>query len=304
MSDVFIGPAGWSYKDWEGIVYPPQLKRRCHPVEYLAEFFDLIEINTSFYGHLKPAMAAQWARAAAAVNPRFQFTAKLYHGFTHSPAAVVEPTSAATIRATPEDEAAAKAGLDPLAAAGRLGALLAQFPVSFKNTEENRAYLAALLERFREYPRVVEVRHDSWNDEAVLRAFAGQGVGFCNIDQPRLGRSLPPTTHVTAAIGYVRLHGRRYDQWFTAERGHDRYNYLYARDELERWRERVERVADQAEKTFVIANNHYQGKAAVNALELRQMLTGKPVRVPAPLAQAYPRLRDIAAPDPQPRLLE
>src|SRR5205085_4502560 len=141
--------------------------------------------------------------------------AKLNKAFTHSPVAVVEATSAATIRASSSDEVEAKAGFDALAAEERLGAVLAQFPVSFKNTEANRDYLAGLLERFREYPRVVEIRHESWNDDAVLRSFAEQGVGFCNIDQPKLGRSLRPTTHVTGAIGYVRLHGRRYDQWFT-----------------------------------------------------------------------------------------
>src|SRR5205085_9865980 len=115
------------------IVYPPGLKRRQHPVAYLAHYFDLIEINTSFYGHLKPEMARKWARDAAAVNPRFLFTAKLNKAFTHSPVAVVEPTSAAPIRVTPPDESDAKAGFDALAGEGRLGALLAQFPVSFKN---------------------------------------------------------------------------------------------------------------------------------------------------------------------------
>lgn len=304
MAKVYIGPAGFSYKDWEGKVYPPGLKKRQHPVEYLAQFFDLIEINTSFYGHLRPALATKWARAVAGVNPRFLFTAKLNKAFTHSPVAVVEPTSAATIRATSKDEADSKAGFDALAAEDRLGALLMQFPVSFKNTDANRDYLAALLERFREYPRVVEVRHDTWNDEAVLRSFSEQGVGFCNIDQPKLGRSLRPTTHVTAPIGYVRLHGRRYDQWFTAsERGHERYNYLYSTDELERWRERIEQVAEKAERTFVVANNHYMGKAPANALEIKSMLAGRKVRVPEPLVRAYPRLEAIAEPDTQPRLL-
>jgi uncharacterized protein YecE (DUF72 family) len=299
MPELYIGPAGFAYKDWEGIVYPRGLRKRQHPVEYLAQFFDCIEINTSFYGHLKPEMARAWAESAARANSRFQFTAKLNKAFTHSPVAVVEPTAAATIRATAQDEADAKAGLAPLTEAGRLGALLAQFPVSFKNTDENREYLAGLLERFREFPLAVEVRHDSWNNEATLRDFAARGVAFCNIDQPKLGRSLRPTTHVTAPLGYVRLHGRRYDQWFTAsERGHERYNYLYPRDELERWGERVQHVAEKAEKTFVVTNNHYKGKAAANALELKQMLTGKKVRVPPLLTKEYPRLAEIAEPDP------
>jgi uncharacterized protein YecE (DUF72 family) len=297
-ANIFIGPAGWAYKDWEGIVYPPAVKRgKRHPLEYIARYFDLVEINTSFYGHIRPENARQWLHIAAEVNPRFTFTAKLYRGFTHSPVAVVEATSAATIKPNSEDEQLAKAGLDALAAAGRLGALLAQFPISFKNTEGNRLYLDGLLERFREYPLAVEIRHASWNNAQVLAHFAEQNVAFCNIDQPLLGRAIRPSTYVTAKLGYIRLHGRRYDQWFTAERPHDRYDYLYKHDELERWKDRVEEVAEKAEKTFVVANNHFKGKAAANSLELKSMLTGRRVAAPGTLLETYPELRDFADPE-------
>ena len=298
MSDIYIGPAGWAYKDWEGVVYPGARQRgKRHPLEFVARYFDLVEINTSFYGHIRPQNAHQWSQMATAINPRFIFTAKLYRGFTHSPVAVVESTSAATITPLEEDEQLAKAGLDALAAEGKLGALLAQFPISFKNTEENREYLDRLLARFHEYPLAVEVRHASWNDAAVLSHFAAESVAFCNIDQPLLGRAIRPSTHVTSPLGYIRLHGRRYDQWFTAERPHDRYDYLYQRDELERWKERVELVAEKAEKTFVVANNHFKGKAAANSLELRSMLTGKRVPAPRSLVETYPDLRDFADPE-------
>jgi len=290
---VLIGTAGWSYKDWEGIVYPAQLKRQQHPVEYLAQYFDLIEINTSFYGHIRPEWGKLWCRKAATVNPRFVFTAKLNKAFTHSPIAVLQSTSAETIRATAEDESLAKAGLDSIAAEGRLGALLAQFPVSFKNTNENRDYLETMLQRFREYPLVVEVRHDSWSNENILSYFAEKGVAFCNIDQPKLGRSLRPTEHVTSKIGYIRLHGRNYDQWFEHEKSEDRYNYLYTTKELAGWKSKVENVAKKADVTFVVANNHFQGKAAVNALELKHMITNKPVKAPETLVQKYPDLREI-----------
>ncbi len=148
------------------------------------------------------------------MNKNFLFTAKLYRAFTHSPIAVMEPTSAATICPTDDDEARTREGLDAIASEGRLGALLIQFPVSFKNTSLNRDYLERLLRQFIEYPRVVEVRDSSWNNPATLAAFAQENVGFCNIDQPVLGRSLAPTEHVTSAIGYVRLHGRNYEHWF------------------------------------------------------------------------------------------
>jgi uncharacterized protein YecE (DUF72 family) len=272
-------------------------RRKIHPLEYLARFFDTTEINTSFYGPLKPELAKLWCRKVAGVNPGFLFTAKLYRAFTHSPIAVMEPTSAATIRPTDEDEMRTREGLDALANAGKLGALLIQFPVSFKNTSLNREYLDRLLRQFIEYPRVVEVRHSSWNDAATLAAFTQKNVGFCNIDQPVLGRSLAPTEHVTAPIAYLRLHGRNYDQWFDSDNRNDRYNYLYKEKELEGWKERIENVAEKAQTTYVITNNHFESKAGVNALELKAMVSGKRVLAPPTLMQRYPELRKFADPE-------
>jgi len=300
--DIRIGTAGWSYKDWEGIFYPPGMSRRkLHPLEYLARFFDTTEINTSFYGPLKPELAKLWCRKVEAVNKNFLFTAKLYRAFTHSPLAVMEPTSAASIRPTDEDERRTREGLDAIANEGRLGALLIQFPVSFKNTSLNREYLDRLLRQFIEYPRVVEVRHSSWNDAATLASFAQKDVGFCNIDQPLLGRSLAPTQHVTGAIGYIRLHGRNYENWFAdrdseTDNRNDRYNYLYKPSELEGWKEKIVSIAERAQTTYVITNNHFESKAGVNALELKAMISGKRVLAPETLIQKYPELRNVADP--------
>jgi uncharacterized protein YecE (DUF72 family) len=292
-----IGTAGWSYKDWEGIFYPSGMQRnKTHPLEYLARFFDTTEINTSFYGPLKPELVKLWCRKVAAVNPRFLFTAKLYRAFTHSPIAVMEPTSAATIRPTDEDEKRTREGLDALAHEGRLGALLIQFPVSFKNTSLNREYLDRLLRQFIEYPRVVEVRDSSWNSAETLAAFAQKNVGFCNIDQPVMGKSLAPTEHVTTALGYVRLHGRNYEQWFDSDSRNDRYNYLYKEKELEDWKQRIINVAEKAQTTYVITNNHFESKAGVNAIELKAMISGKRMPAPPSLVQRYPELRRFADP--------
>ena len=290
---IRIGTAGWSYKDWDGIFYPPEvMRKKIHPVEFLARFFDVIEINTSFYGHIRPELGRLWCRKAA-VNPNFVFTAKLHRSFTHSPLAVMEPTSAASIQPNDEDEKLTREGLDSLASEGKLGALLIQFPVSFKNTGLNREYLEQLLRQFVEYPRVVEVRHESWDNAETIAEFMRQNVGFCNIDQPLLGRSLSPTEHVTSGVGYVRLHGRNYDQWFDSDNRDDRYNYLYKPVELEKWKEKVEIIAHKAETTYVIANNHFQAKAAVNALELKHLLGGKKVTAPETLVRSYPELKDI-----------
>ncbi|HMK28349.1 MAG TPA: DUF72 domain-containing protein [Terriglobales bacterium] len=293
MADIRIGIAGWSYKDWKGIVYPESRKGAPPPVEYLAGFFDLIEINTTFYGHIRPSQGRLWSQQAAAVNPRFRFTAKLNRAFTHSPLAVEESTSAATIRFQEEDVRLAKEGYDALASAGRLGALLLQFPISFRNTAENRDHLERLIRLFAEYPLALEVRHSSWSDEATLKYLAQEGVALCNIDQPLLGRAVRPSEHVTSRIGYVRLHGRRYDQWFDPEKPSDRYDYLYSVEELVSWKGRIESVARKAEITFVVANNHFQGKAPANALELKHMITGEKVNAPQALIDHYPRLAGI-----------
>ncbi len=297
LAKLRIGTAGWAYKDWVGAFYPDYLPtRKIHPIEYLAQFFDVVEINTSFYGPIKPHLAKVWCKKVSAVNPDFVFTAKLLRSFTHSPLAMMEPTSAATIRPGDEDEQLTREGLDAIAAEGRLGALLMQFPVSFKNTALNREYLEVLLRQFIEYPRAIEVRHDSWNNPETLNYFTHMNVAFCNIDQPQIGRSLAPTEHVTAPLGYVRLHGRNYDQWFDSSNRNDRYNYLYTEAELAGWKEKIEEIANKAEITYVVTNNHFEARAGVNALQLKSMLTGKRVKAPPPLLHRYPELKNVADP--------
>jgi len=255
----------------------------------------MIEINTSFYGHIKPAVGKAWCRMAAGVNPDFVFTAKLNRAFTHSPVAVVEPTSAKTIRPADADERDAKAGYDSLAAENMLGALLAQFPISFKCTDENRAYIEQLVRRFRSYPLVLEIRHASWNKPNVLAWLQELQVGVCNIDQPLLGRAIRPAAHATSVVGYIRLHGRNYKQWFGETNVRDRYDYLYSTEELGKWKERALEVAGKAETTYVVANNHNLGKAAVNALELIAMLEARKVEAPPTLLSHYPELQQLTS---------
>src|SRR6266571_1937589 len=217
---VRIGPAGWSYPDWAGYVYPARRPAGFHEAAYLATYFDTIEINTSFYQPIRPEHAAQWV-SRVAHNPRFLFTAKLWQKFTHEPAASVE------------DERAVRAGFDELRRADKLGAVLLQFPFSFHRSSETMAHLTGLLK---------------------------------------------PSAEVTSPISYVRLHGRRYDTWFNddpAVPGYERYNYLYRQEELEPWASRIRKVAERARDIFVVTNNHYQGKAVVNALQLISLLKGE-----------------------------
>jgi uncharacterized protein YecE (DUF72 family) len=286
--NILVGPAGWSYADWNGLVYPTPRPRGFHPATYLAEFFDTIEINTSFYHPLQASHATQWIGLLVAANPRFLFTAKLWQKFTHEG------------DATSEDVKTVRAGFDILQSAGKLGAVLLQFPFSFHYEAENLARLKQLLDSFRDYPLVVEVRHSSWTRKNFYELLHERGVGFCNIDQPIIGRSIKPSEEATSPVGYIRLHGRRYDTWFSddpAAPASERYNYLYSEQELEPWAERTQHVAKNTRTTFVITNNHFQGKGVVNALQLIHLLSGNKVKVPETLRHHYPQL-DLIASEP------
>lgn len=284
-----IGPAGWSYPDWAGIVYPKRKPRGFHEAAYLAEYFDTIEINTSFYQPLRPDYCKQWI-AHVSGNPRFLFTAKLWQKFTHESGA------------NTEDERAVRVGLEVLRGSGKLGALLLQFPFSFHNTPENYSYLNQLVERFKDFPLAVEVRHATWNDAGFYEFLRETNVAFCNIDQPVIGKSLGPSALATASVGYVRFHGRRYDTWFadSAEKiSPARYDYLYSLAELEPWTERIRKLEKESSTVFVIMNNHPQAKGLVNAFQLLRILKKEKVKVPEPLREHYPELENIAANAPQ-----
>jgi uncharacterized protein YecE (DUF72 family) len=275
---IRVGVAGWKYKDWEGLVYPKPKPRGFDELAYIAGYLNAIEINSSFYGAPRPSAAKNWV-ASIASNAAFRFTAKLFHSFTHER------------KPAPNDEKDFKNGIDPLLEADRFGALLIQFPWSFKNSPENRDYLIGLQKRFREYPLVLEVRHISWIEDEVLDLLSSLGVGICNIDQPLFHRSVRPATYVTSRVGYVRLHGRNYKNWFSKKADvRERYDHLYSMDELDPWADRSKQIARDAEDTYVMSNNHNLGKAVVNALEICALLTGQAVDVPPTLIEAYPRL--------------
>jgi uncharacterized protein YecE (DUF72 family) len=283
---IKVGTAGWSYKDWEGRVYPKSAGRNFDQLAYLAHYFDVVEINSTFYHPPAPRTAANWARRVS-FNPEFRFTLKLWQKFTHHREGLTE-----------KDVLAFKSGIDPLAESGLLGCVLLQFPWSFKNLPANRGYLEELIAIFRDYPRALEIRHASWDVEEVYQFLQQEGVGFCNIDQPLFSGSIEPTQRYTASMGYVRLHGHNHKDWFREEAGRDkRYDYLYSTRELKPWVEKIISIARKARQTFVITNNHFRGQAACNALQLKNMLTGGKLRIPAPLLAAFPELRGLARED-------
>lgn len=287
-----VGTAGWSYPDWEGIVYPKGATASGEALAALARLFDTLEINATFYRPPSPKAARAWVRRVVD-RPGFRFTAKMWRGFTHAREERHEV-----------EERRYREGIAPLAEAGLLGAILLQFPFSFHSTTPNRDYLESLLDRFQDLPLVVEVRHDSWLQGSTVERLGRRGVGLCNVDQPLIGRASPPTSLMAGEPGYVRLHGRNREDWFREDAGRDaRYDYLYSHEEIREWADRIrglQRKAGDGADIFIIANNHYRGQAPANALELKHLLTGRAVDVPASLKRAFPRLREIASARPSP----
>jgi uncharacterized protein YecE (DUF72 family) len=283
MARILFGTAGWSYEDWEGIVYPRPRGRGFRPLSYLAGFVDCVEVNSTFYRPVPSSMAAGWIRQVAAF-PAFLFAVKLHQAFTHE-GRRIEPAAVEAFRR----------GLEPLAAAGRLAAILIQFPWSFAFGEAALAYLDSLLRAFEDYPLAVELRQAGWDDARALALLRGRRAAFVNIDQPLIGRSLGPTALATRPdFSYVRLHGRNAKDWFRPGAGRDaRYDYLYARDELADWVRRIKDLAAASESVYVITNNHYRGQALANALQIKNLMTGQKLDVPPGLLRQYPVLEEI-----------
>ena len=277
---ALVGTAGWSYPHWNGLVYPKLHGSGFHPLEYLARRFDAVEINSSFYQHLKPEVVRLWMKKVEA-NPRFQFTAKLHQRFTHS-----RTLDQAEVQAFAE-------GLRPMLKANKLGALLMQFPWSFRFTAENKDFFIQLRRTFAEFPLVAEMRHSSWMAEEAIGVFLDYHVGFCNIDQPEYTRAMPPTAYLTSGVGYVRLHGRNPQNSLGSFRNFGgqrvrQHDYLYSDAELAEWTKRIEHIKRFSDRTFVIFNNDAQGKSVVNALQLQSIMGGGRAMAPKELRRRFP----------------
>jgi uncharacterized protein YecE (DUF72 family) len=276
---IRFGPAGWSYKDWDGLVYPKPKPRGFDPLAFLAEHFDALEVNSTYYHPATAKSAHAWLDRVAQ-RPAFRFTAKLWKRFTHERG---EPWTIGEVRQ-------ARTALDVLHAGGRLGALLVQFPWSFRRNDANRDWLDNVLTTFGDLPLVLEVRHASWAAQDYYEELIERGIGFVNIDQPLFKNSIEPSARATSTIGYVRVHGRNYKDWFREKATPvERYDYLYSAAELLPWAERTRELAShpRTEDVYVITNNHFRGKGIVNAMMLQSMVTGRPAQPPETLLREY-----------------
>lgn len=246
---VLFGTAGWSYPDWQGVVYPRGCKDTLRAV---AERVDLLEINNTFYRPPAAQHCRSWVERTADLGT--WFTAKLPREFTHQDS--TDTALAAQVRL----------GFQPLIDSGRCLGLLAQFNYRFEAGADAMQKLAFLQHEFgRETQLVVEVRHRSWNAVPVLDALRALGVSVANLDYP--GMTSGWSRDVSGANGranlaYFRLHGRNRTAWFDRDAGRDQvYDWEYSPPEVAQIEQRIERIAADATRTLVVANNHFHGKA-------------------------------------------
>ena len=310
-SNLRIGTSGWSYPagrgTWNGVFYPKPRPKGFDELAFYAEHFDTVEVNSTFYGQPRADVSRGWA---ARTPHDFEFSLKLYQKFTHPRMyeervvkSLPEGARAGTAalheltRPTAADLDEFRRGIDPIASAGKLGALLAQFPPSFKDSPPARDYLAWLLRAFAGYPMAVELRHRSWSDHIAetLTLINGFQSAWVQIDEPKFRFSIRQN-YLPNVKGfyYMRLHGRNVDKWWRHDRSEDRYDYFYSDDELKEFSETAGAARRLVKKAYLYTNNHFSAKSVANATMIKQQL-GEPIdgEYPPEFVERFPNLAGV-----------
>jgi uncharacterized protein YecE (DUF72 family) len=287
MPKLYVGTAGWSYKDWVPNFYPFNESNDFSWLRFYSRYFDFVEVNSSYYTYLSPRVIDRWLNQIEE-DQDFIFTLKIHQDFTHKR------------QYGKQQLKAVKLNLDKLKRVERLGGLLLQFPYSFDFTDSNVDYLKKLIDEFEEYEKFVEVRHNSWQNKKA------KTITFCTIDQPIIGQAIDFNPVVGNDQVYIRFHGRNVDAWkesiqnFGKKQNYEqrsaRYQYLYSPGELYEIDQKIKEIYDSVKKVFVIMNNHPHGDAVANAFELLYLLKNRyKVEIPHTTLNAYPRLKEIAS---------
>ena len=297
---IHIGTSGWHYPTgpgtWNGIFYPAKRSRGFDELAYYAERFDTVEVNSSFYRMPEADMSRAWVRRTP---EGFLFAVKLYQKFTH-PDMYLSRDGVKDWDLSREDFDLFRSGIGPIVEAGRLGAILAQFPASFQSEPETRDYLDWLMDGLGAYPVAVELRHRSWSDDAErTRAMLGSHrAAWVLIDEPKFRSSVDQQTDAAlipeSPIAYVRLHGRNAAQWWEHEHRDDRYNYLYSQEELGPYADAARDAARREKKVMMYLNNHFSAKAVANATILKRDLGQLlPADYEPEMVERYPELKGV-----------
>jgi uncharacterized protein YecE (DUF72 family) len=284
---ILIGTSGYSYpgappKGWKGAFYPDVKGTKFDELEYYSRIFNSVEINNTFYRPPSKAVASGWATKTPA---DFVFCIKLWQKFTH-PMKISRTTSQEQWEPiTQKDFDEFRAGILPLAEAGKLGALLLQYPAGFHYSPESIENVERILRWFYDYPKVVELRHKSWSEEsAAMKALlTEQRASGVIIDEPKFGTSIRQDWEPIGDIFYFRAHGRNAKAWWNPKESWERYDYLYSREEIKKQAERIKTAvgAPGVKKAFAFYNNHARANAAANAIMLSQELEIRLKAMPA-----------------------
>ena len=265
---AYIGTSGWSYPKgrgtWTGYFYPAG---KINELEYYSQFFNTVEINSSFYRPPNPGYVDNWVR----LTPKdFLFAVKLWQKFTHP--RMYEAATGEVAVISQNDVDLFRQSLEPLYKSGKLGALLAQFPPSFRNDQYGQQMLSAVLRTFGQYRLAVELRHRSWSDDPhtaeLLREY---NAAWVQIDEPKFQSSIAADVPLTADMAYFRFHGRNRETWWTGD-SETRYKYLYSPEEIRELADRTMPAFEQTKLAFAFFNNHWRGYAPRNAVALKKEL--------------------------------
>ena len=238
-----VGTSGWSYDHWDGVLYPPGTPARQRLDLYCREF-DTVELNASFYRWPRNVSFASWRRR---LPPGFAMSVKAPRGLTHGKRLL-----------SPE------VWVDRIVASwhelyDRRAVLLVQLPPAM---ERDDARLDWFLGRLPWWVRVaVELRHPSWQDEAVHELLERHGAAYCVLS----GAGLPCVLRATAGFVYVRLHGPSHEHLYAGS---------YSDDDLAWWADRVREWEASGREVFAYFNNDGDGNAVRNARRLRDLLSG------------------------------
>ena len=255
-ADILLGTSGYSFPDWKGTFYPEKISGS-RMLEFYAGHFDSVEINSSYYR----IMSRKTTAGLVDRTPDgFTFTVKLHSCMTHDR------------NAGSSEWKSFFRMLEPFRRENRLGALLAQFPYSFRAGRENLEYVEHIRKTCIELPLAVEFRHDSWYADDVMSTLSSSGINMVSVDLPGLdhlpdGRALHGND-----FGYIRFHGRNSEQWYSGSQL--RYDYLYSELELRSWFPAIKKLSEQSGKVFMFFNNCHMGKAAMSAELMRRLLEG------------------------------
>ncbi len=279
--EILIGMGGWTLPAFEGSFYPAKTGKGFRKLAFYSRFFDMVEVNATFY---TLALSAQQVRrwiADVSANRNFVFTAKLFQGFTHKR------------NATAGDVKSVHTMLEPLLKAGKMGGLVLQFPHSFVRSGPNEDYLRKLASTFGSFFMFVELRHDSWNHQEVFEFLRNNKLHLINVDLPGIKHHMPLTSETSDGVAYFRLMGRNSESW---DRGgvQERYHYNYSPEELEDFVKRIESLQPPAQKTFVVFHNDPNANSPVNGFQMKHMIDRtKDIAVPGTLAEFSPRIKEI-----------